>query len=240
MNAGFLEIAVASDDILAAIAFYRTLGFTELTPNDARDYPYAAVTDGTITIGLHQRELASPVLVMMQPELAKSAPNFGESPYLQSMRVDPDEFNEIILIDPDHHLLMLVEARTFSPPTDDASPSLFGDALEISLPVEHVLSSAQFWAPFTRASLGIAGDPPEHLRLGTGTTAIGLSEQLRGRDLQLSYVVSDLAALGQAIDRLGERLRPCNVGIGLCMSQLVTPEGLTINLFEEDFLDDIG
>ncbi|MEN7342701.1 MAG: hypothetical protein AAAFM81_07130 [Pseudomonadota bacterium] len=238
MNTGFLEVALESDDILAALAFYRTLGFTELTPNDARDYPYAAITDGFVNIGLHQRAFSAPTLTMMQPELAKAAPNLGDSPYLQSMRIDPDQFHEITLCDADQHTLMLVEARTFSPPTFDPPESLLGRFLEISLPVRNALASAQFWAPYTHSSLGLMGDPPEHLRLGAGHVAIGLCEPLRGRDLQLSYAVSDLAALGHAIDRLGGRLHPCAVGIGACISQVQTPEGLLINLFKEDFLGD--
>ena len=49
----FLELSVPTADILRSLAFYRELGFAELTTGDIRRHHYAVVTDGVIPIGLH-------------------------------------------------------------------------------------------------------------------------------------------------------------------------------------------
>jgi hypothetical protein len=66
----FLEISVHAPDVLASLAFYERLGFTQVTTGEAWSYPYAVVTDGRLAIGLHQQELPqSPLLAFVLPEL---------------------------------------------------------------------------------------------------------------------------------------------------------------------------
>ncbi|MFK8051872.1 MAG: VOC family protein [Woeseiaceae bacterium] len=232
----FLEISVTTQDMLASLAFYQALGFQELETNDTRTYPYAAVTDGNITIGLHAREFAEPTTTLVQPDLAKVALQFSETSHLVSMNIDPETFNEVSLTDADGHPLLLVEARTYSPPRQEPSESLLGEFLELSLPVRSSMASTQFWAPFSRNTLGIMQGDEMHMRLDIDGLAIGLSEKVRGRTPQLCYHVTDLAALGRALDRLGFAMRPCGIGLGECVGQLVTTEGLCLSFLQNDFM----
>lgn len=237
MTSTFLEIALASDDLVASLQYYRALGFAELTTNDARDYPYAVVTDGLISLGLHRRELELPTLTLTQPDLAKHALTWSDDTALRHMQVDPDTFNEVLLVDPDNHPLLLVEARTYSPPTEAVSQSLLGDCVEWTYPVRQALISARFWAPFAPRALHMREQPELHLRFASGDLPVGLSETIAGRTGQLCYRTDDLATLGQMADKLGTPLKPARTNLPDCDLQLVTPEGLIINILSQDFLN---
>ena len=55
----FHEVSVHAPDLLASLAFYERLGFTQVTTGEAWTYPYAVVADARLAIGLHGRELAA-------------------------------------------------------------------------------------------------------------------------------------------------------------------------------------
>ena len=70
----FLELGVAAPDILESLHFYKTLGFTELETADVFPHKYAVVSDGELSIGLHDREFDAPAVTFVQQDLAKHAP----------------------------------------------------------------------------------------------------------------------------------------------------------------------
>ena len=66
----FHEVSVHAPDVLESLAFYERLGFAQVTTGEAFPYPYAAVADGRLAIGLHGHELAqSPLLSFVLPDL---------------------------------------------------------------------------------------------------------------------------------------------------------------------------
>jgi hypothetical protein len=237
VNSRFLEISVSSQDLVESLNFYRALGFTELSTTDTWPYPYAVVSDGTVTIGLHGQSLDAPRIALAMPELQRAALQLGDSPRLQSMRIDPDSFHEVLLADEDGHALWLLEARTYSPPSEPPPRSRLGALLEFTLPVRNALASAQFWAPYSQRSLAVIEKPAMHMRLAIDSLPVGLSEQARGREPILSWRVDDLADLGMTLDRIGHPLNPCGVGIDGCYGLVMTPEGLGFAVFGVDFAD---
>ncbi len=237
MSARFLEISVTSPDLVESLNFYRALGFTELTTADTWPHPYAVVSDGTVTIGLHDHPFDAPRIALAMPELQRTALQLGDSPRLQSMRIDPESFHEVLLADEDGHALWLLEARTYSPASEPPPRSKFGAALELTLPVRDALASAQFWAPYSQRSLAVMEQPSMHMRLAIDSLPVGLSEQARGRAPMLSWRVDDLAQLGMTLDRIGHPLNPCGIGIDGCYGLVTTPEGLGFSVFGVDFAD---
>lgn len=235
MGTQFLELAVPCDDVLEALRWFQGLGFTELSSNDAWHYPYAAVTDGQITLGLHSAAHAGLATVVVLPALAKTALNLADSEYLVQMHIDQEDFNTVDLSDHDEHSLKLVEARTYSPPADTPAARL-GSLLEWTLPVRDAVTSAQFWAPWTQRSLAVSESPRLHMRLDLGGLALGLSEVCRGRTPALCYVTDDFASLGLALDHAGEPLAACSTGLPGCNGVIRAPGGLTIAIFEQDFI----
>ncbi len=65
----FLEFSVRTADILDSLAYYKTLGFTELEVGEVWPHKYAVVSDGLLSIGLHDREFASPALTFVHHEI---------------------------------------------------------------------------------------------------------------------------------------------------------------------------
>ena len=65
----FLEISIGTRVIRESLDFYESLGFVQAAVGETWTHPYAVVTDGHLFIGLHGREIASPSLTFVLPEL---------------------------------------------------------------------------------------------------------------------------------------------------------------------------
>ncbi|HQR49210.1 MAG TPA: hypothetical protein PL152_07730 [Steroidobacteraceae bacterium] len=143
----FLEIGVHTPDILESLAFYESLGFVQARAGDAHEHPYAVVTDGRLYLGLHAAERDSPSLAWVHPGLAAHAHA------LQSLgiefaysRLGEDGLHELGFHDPSGQLVVLVEARTFSPPAAGATrSSALGYFEEFGIPVSDLERAAAFW-----------------------------------------------------------------------------------------------
>lgn len=236
----FLEVAVAAEDILGSLAFYRALGFSELVTGDTRSHKYAVVTDGSLTIGLHDRaEMPGMTLTFVQPELRRHVLGMvDEGVELELCRLDEDEFNEALWRDPDGHAVSLVEARTYSPPADGVDRTPLGRFLELSLPVRDAVTAARFWAPLAPRVLAEAGAPHPVYRLDAAGLPLGLHETAALRAGVLSFVLDHRDALDLALERASVMpdLRAPPFGAGV--AALTAPEGTRLIVFERDFLDD--
>jgi hypothetical protein len=113
----FLEFSVRAPDLLESLAFYKTLGFAELTIGDVWKHRYAVISDGELCIGLHDLEFDSPALTFVHPDVAKHARAMADHGYdFRYLKADRDEFNQLGFADRDGHMIAMLEARTFSPP----------------------------------------------------------------------------------------------------------------------------
>jgi probable F420-dependent oxidoreductase len=65
----FLELSIAAQPLAASFEFYRALGFASLPVSDSLPHPYLALFDGTVTIGLHEREQDGAFLTFVRPQL---------------------------------------------------------------------------------------------------------------------------------------------------------------------------
>ena len=113
----FLEVSVPAGDVLRSLAFYRSLGFAELTTGDIRAWHYAVVTDGkhraSACTAAASRNRRSPSCAPISP--ARCARSKAAGHDFEFQRLGADEFNEAALRSPDGHLILMMEARTFSP-----------------------------------------------------------------------------------------------------------------------------
>ncbi len=50
----FGEFTIPTNDVKKSAAFWQKLGFTQTSGHDSNPYPYAVMSDGLLTIGLHQ------------------------------------------------------------------------------------------------------------------------------------------------------------------------------------------
>lgn len=232
----FLELSIRTPDILDSLGFYKTLGFAELETADVYNHKYAVVSDGDLNIGLHDREMASPVITFVQPDLAKHARSMSDAGFdIDRMVLDEDLFNEVELHDRDRNPVRMLEARTFYASSDDEENSVCGEWFEVTMPVRDSMRAARFWAPIARHVLEIREEPTTHMRFDAGGAALGLSESIALNGPSLCFKCYDADALITVTERAGISVEDYP-GYEGAFARIRAPEGTSLYLFKEDFL----
>lgn len=234
----FLEISLASTDIVSSLAFYRALGFRELLTTDAHSHPYAATSDGRACIGLHNRDFDAPAISLVVPGLAdaiaRGIPTSLETIYT---RLGDDDFHEAAFSDADGHALTFLEARTFSPPAFGAEDaSLLGYFEGIDLPSSDFVSAATLWESLGFVALDDPQSSTDSVLLTSDTLNVHLRRRQQAREPALIFSGPDLEA---RIAMLKERDFEFEQEIpGDRGARLRTPEGLAICLRREGQLSE--
>ncbi len=232
----FLEFSVRSTDILESLRFYKLLGFTELEVGDVWPHKYAVVSDGELSIGLHDTEFEAPSVTFVHPELAQHARSMADHGFdFYYLRLDGDVFNELAFRDRDGHAIAMVEARTFNMSEDAERNSACGSWFELTLPARDALHAAQFWAPLAPAVLNLREEPTTHMRFDAGGIPLGLSESIALKAPSLCFKCHDRDTLMQLVEQHGfafEKFPGYEGAFGV----LRAPEGTMLYLFDQDFL----
>ena len=230
MLGDFLEISLATQDILASIEFYRKLGFSEAPAGSTWKHPYTVMTDGRLYLGLHKREAASPALSFVLPGLTRRMGGFEALGIEFAVcNIELHHFNELGFLDPDGQMVTLLEARTYSPVhAAHVEPSLCGYFLEYRMPVQDSTASGRFWE-----SLGLIVTPPEESSLPYPQASwaginLGLQEAGRKARPTLMFSNGNLDETEALLDMRGLSIQKDTQGL-----QLTSPEGLNLLLCPE-------
>jgi len=234
----FLEFSVRTPDILDSLGYYKLLGFTELEIGEVWSHKYAVVSDGVLSIGLHDLEFSAPAISFVQQDLAKRARSMTDHGFHFSfMQLDEDAFNELGLTDHDGHNVTMLEARTFNAGDEDDNDSFCGTWFELSLPARDAVHSARFWASVAPKLLRMREEPTTHMRFDAGGVALGLSESIALNSPSLCFRCPDREKLLAMIEKHGlphEKFP----GFEGAFVALKAPEGTMLYAFDEDFLGD--
>lgn len=232
----FLEFSVRTTDIIHSLHFYKSLGFTELESGEAWPHKYAVVSDGVLSIGLHDRDFDAPAITFVQPELAKHARSMADHGFdFSVMQLGEDAFNELHLNDRDGHTIMMLEARTFYGADEDDNNSACGSWFELTLPVRDAMRSARFWAPIAPVVLSMREEPTMHMRFDAGGIALGLSESIALHGPSLCFKCDDRSVAKDICKRHGFTTQKFP-GFEGAFRAIQAPEGTCLYLFDEDFL----
>lgn len=232
----FLEFSVHTPDILESLEFYKSLGFSELEIGDVWAHKYAVVSDGVLSIGLHDRDFTAPAITFMQQELAKHARSMADHGFdFTQMHLDEDEFNELHLIDRDGHTIMMLEARTYYGADEDDNDSACGTWFEMTLPVRDAMRAARFWAPIAPLVLSMREEPTMHVRFDAGGIALGLSESIALHGPSLCFKCNDRGKIAKICERYGFTTEKFP-GFEGAFRAIKAPEGTCLYMFDEDFL----
>jgi hypothetical protein len=232
----FLEFSARTDDILESIFFYKTLGFEEMETSDVWPHKYAVVSDGAISIGLHDRDFDAPAISFVQPDLAKHARSMTDHGFhFTYLQLDEDAFNELGFKDRDGHLVAMQEARTFTPGDEDNNDSLCGSWFELTLPVRDALRAATFWAPIAPALLDMREEPTIHMRFDAGGIPLGLSESIALDRPSLCFKCYDTQGLIEILEHHGFEYQKYPGFEGAFM-RIKAPDDTHLYVFDEDFL----
>jgi hypothetical protein len=226
----FLEISLATPDMLRSMEFYRQLGFAEAPTGGGGKHPYTVITDGRLYLGLHKQADRVNGLSFVLQELRQHLAGFEALEFeFDFCEIGLDQFNRLGFRDPEGGLVTLLEARTYSPVhAAHVQPTLCGYFLEYRLPVDDLPASARFW---------------ESLGLIVETAADGASAQASWAGINLALVQAadrrtrpalvfanpDLDAANALLEMRG--LDPHNETDAI---RVATPEGIDLLLQSED------
>jgi len=175
----FLELAIATPDIAATVAFYERLGFAQLITGDALPHRYGVLSDGRLSLGLHEQERPSPSLCFVLPGLASARAGFelaGFEPELAEL--GEESLHAMRLRDPACHAVTLLEARTYSPaPPGVAVESTLGYFCHLSLPQTDFAAARGFWERGGFVALPALDDPYPHLPLTSDGIDLAFHQQ---------------------------------------------------------------
>ncbi len=167
MPGRFHELSVPTADILASVEFYERLGFTQAPARDVWAHPYGVLTDGRIAIGLHQSPAREAALTFVQPEVASRCTELERGGVrLAYRRTGAEMFHEVGFTDPGGQLIVLIEARTYSPAgRRPEATSLCGYFAAIGLPAADFDAARRFWEPLGFVAGEELEEPYPHLSL---------------------------------------------------------------------------
>ncbi len=231
MLGDFLEISIETPDILASIEFYTRLGFKQASVNDIWSYPYAVLTDGRVYLGLHQYALSSPALTFVQPDLRRQLPEFEAlGIQFEFRKLGEDQFNEAGFYAPEHQMVALLEARTFSPVIARTGETLCGYFEEYRLPVRELQTSRRYWEQLGFISTDPADTPLRAVRLATGGLNLGLWNADGQSWPLLVFLRARLEETAQQLEQHGIAVRHAeNAGLLLTAPEgthlLIIPDG---------------
>jgi hypothetical protein len=171
-----LEFSLTASPIAPTLEFFRALGFEELPGGDLLATPHVAVWDGTATIGLHDHELDEPALTFVRPRLGDHLRGLRHAGIeLEYQRLGDDEFNEAGFRDPNDQLVVMLEARTFSPGVwHPGRVAACGKLVEYGLATDSIEDSRAFWEKLGFACVAEGVEPHAWARLAGHGLTLGL------------------------------------------------------------------
>lgn len=226
----FLEYSVAARPLAASFELLEALGFKSVPVGDTLPDPYLVYFDGTVAIGLHDREQLGPQLTFVRPGLrdyVRPLRRLGVTVTHEHLR--DNEFNSIGFVDPGGQEVVLLEARTFPPGEwDPNNVAICGELFELSVPATDLDASSRFWQALGLVEAA-AGDTPHRWRrlAGHGLT-LGLHEvhcrpglSFRCQDLEARVAYLNAKGLGaRAGTPLADRGQPSATLTGLAGTEL--------------------
>lgn len=142
-----LEFSVTADPLGSTVDFYRSLGFREVAVGNIVEEAYVPVALDKVTVGLRTTGHDAPVPAFVRPDLKHHLRGFKHLDLaLEFTETADHQFHRAGFRDPNDLLVVLLEARTCSPPVHDAViVSPLGEFLEYSLPTHSLAATTEFW-----------------------------------------------------------------------------------------------
>jgi hypothetical protein len=202
----FLELSVATAGVAESLEFYESLGFAQASAGDAWPHPYAVVTDGRMTLGMHGVEDGiRHRLSFVTPDLRSKVDGLAAlGVEVDRVRLDDASLNEVEFRDPAGVCVRLLEARTFSPPAlEPAYESALGYFEGYVIGTDDLAEAGTFWERFGFVAFQDAGDeemPPRLVASHRDVNLIFLESELP--EPMLCFSAPDME---QRIARLQER-----------------------------------
>jgi len=236
----FLEVSLAAADVAESLAFYESLGFVQASVGEAWPHPYAVVTDGRLSLGLHGADFESPLPTWVAPSLRERLATLATLDVtIEDVRLDDVSMHQALLRDPSGQPLRLLEARTFSPPAlAPAHSTALGYFEEFAIATTDLAAASAFWE-----RLGFVAFEPVREPFARAVAASrDLNVGLYAIDLPAPVLVFSAAAMPERIEslrtqghRFAQRMPRELAAMGAAL--LEAPEGTLLLLLTEPAAD---
>jgi catechol 2,3-dioxygenase-like lactoylglutathione lyase family enzyme len=226
----FLEFSLCTPDIQASLDFYGKLGFSEAHVGETWTHPYGVVTDGRISLGLHQHSLQEPTLTFVKPGLLRHLEVLeSRGIEFEYRRLGNDIFNEVAWKDPDGQMLRLIEARTFSPSKRAGTEtSHCGYFTELALPCADFAIGKEYWENLGFVGMDELHDRLPHVSCTSDFIDLGLYPAGPLRHAGLRFEVEDMDAALAALHAVGISPSRDAAARAARYAMLIAPEGTPI------------
>lgn len=230
----FLEISIHCPSVRESMDFYHRLGLEQAVTNDIWRHQYAALTDGRVALGLHAYEFPSPSLTWVRPGIAAYAPKLADAGVeFEFLKTGEEEFHEAGFRDPDNQMVTVLEARTFSPPSDPPARPVVGYFREYRFPVRDAAESAEFWESMGFVAMRGDGDGDGPTVLTSDGIDLCVFEG-RAEPPVLVYETPDLQGTKTEIASRGIAGQQVDDGVGGGSAiELTAPEGSRLLIVQE-------
>ena len=199
----FLEVSLNAPRTLESWQFYQSIGFTSATVGEIWPHRYAVVTDGRITLGLHDAPFEGPTLSYVLPDLSRHVPDLAAAGIrFDSQVLGDDAFNEARFLAPAGQHVRILEARTFSPP-ERAQPTALGWFEEYAIPVADLERARAYWERLGFVTAAEESEPWPHLSLTSDTLDLGLYLTRELAAPTLVFSADDLARVRARLAEIG-------------------------------------
>jgi hypothetical protein len=199
----FLELSLPAPRILESWEWYRRVGFVPATDREVWRHRSAVLTDGRIALGLHEEGLEEPLLTWVLPGLATAVRRLTDDGIeFESLVLGDEAFHEVRLRAPDGHGGRLVEARTFSMPSEPV-PAPLGWFEEVALPVRNLGAARDWWERAGFVAVGEGESPWPWVTLTSDTLNLALHETTLLAGAMPVFACEDPAALDARLAAAG-------------------------------------
>jgi len=168
------ELSIQTNDILESWNFYTRLGFTTASSMDVWPYRYTVVTDGRLSLGLHETKLSGIALNYVLPDINQHIHSFKKAGILfETEQLDDQHFNELLFRSPDGTCIRLIEAPTYSQLIPETI-SLLGWFEQLLIASRNIKDATSFWETLNFVAMLEETLPVSHVPLISDAISMGL------------------------------------------------------------------
>jgi hypothetical protein len=201
----FLEIGIATADIVQSVQFLERLRFWQLLTSDAWAHRYGVLSDGRVQLGLHEIQMPAPSPTFVLPDLRRALPRLAKAGIEpESTHLSDDSLHRASLRDPGGNPITLLEARTYSAsPQGATAQSLCGYFSHLSLPQSDFDGAREFWELGGFVALPELERPFPHLPLTSDHLDLAFHQRRTFDAPLLVFECGDLPGTLATLEQLG-------------------------------------
>jgi predicted lactoylglutathione lyase len=157
----YLQISLSVQDLDSSLLFYQKLGFKGINLSETAAVPWALISDGWKMFMMSQNPFPSPALTYYSKDLSWRIDSLkAEKISYEDVTNATDPSRTLLLLAPDSMSITLIKLDINKlPRPDDNSFTFLGEFKEISMPVNDLAASLNYWTRFGFSIIASGEEP---------------------------------------------------------------------------------